>query len=77
VSRENVLSATTPADLVGDGLMRVPEAAQFLSVSRSTVYQLMDEGALCFVKIGRCRRIPRRAVIKLAAAELRGGSQFK
>ena len=59
--------------LVADGLMTIREAAEFLSVSRTTLYQLMDQGLLCFVKLGWCRRIPRRAVVELAARELRGG----
>ena len=59
--------------LVSDGLMTIREAAEFLSVSRTTLYQLMDQGLLCFVKLGWCRRIPRRAVVELAARELRGG----
>ena len=61
------------AALVEDGLMTVREAAGFLRLSRSTVYVLMDRGELPFVKLGRSRRIPRRAVIELAARELRGG----
>ena len=59
--------------LVADGLMTVKECAEFLHLSRSTVYELMNAGELCFAKLGRSRRIPRRAVIELAARELRGG----
>jgi excisionase family DNA binding protein len=63
----------SPQDLVTDGLMRVVEAAQFLSVGRSTVYQLMDKGELPFVKLGASRRIPKRAVLNLASTNLQGG----
>ena len=59
--------------LVADGLVSVDEATTFLSVSRSTVYELMDKGLLPFAKIGRSRRIPKRALIELAVANLRGG----
>ena len=38
-------------------LATVPEVAAYLSLSRSKVYQLMDDGALPHVKLGRCRRI--------------------
>ncbi len=62
-----------PTDLVADGLLTVPEAAGFLRLSRSNLYALMERGELRFVKIGRSRRIPRRAVIALAACGLRGG----
>lgn len=60
-------------DLVADGLVGNPEAGEFLSVSRSKLYELMDSGDLPFVKLGRSRRIPRRALVELAAKELRGG----
>ena len=61
------------AALVEDGLLKVAEAAAFLSLSRATLYTLMDRGELPFVKIGRSRRIPKRAVVELAARGLRGG----
>ena len=59
--------------LVADGLMTIQEAAEFLSVSRSKLYELMDNGELIFVKLGRSRRIPRRALLDLAASGLQGG----
>ncbi len=62
--------------LVADGLMTVREAAQFLRLSPSRLYVLMVGGQLAFVKLGRSRRIPRRAVIQLAARALRGGEEF-
>ncbi len=71
-------SATAPAgdgrrdELVRDGLMTVAEAVAFLRLSRSTVYALMDTGELAYVRIGRARRIPKRAVVALAAAHLKG-----
>ena len=62
-----------PIAVVADRLMTVQEAAGFLRLSRSTIYLLMDRGELAFVKLGRSRRIPRLAVIELAARELRDG----
>ncbi len=64
--------------IVADGLMTVPEASAFLRLSRSTLYNLMDSGRLAYVRLigdGRraARRIPRKAVIALAAAHLVGG----
>lgn len=50
--------------------MRVPEGADFLGVCRSTIYKYMDSGKLPFVKIGRSRRIPRKALVELAAEHL-------
>ncbi len=65
-----------PERLVTDGLMRVSEVGRFLGLSRSSVYQLMNRGELPWAKLGRARRIPRRAVVELAARCLRGGSQI-
>jgi excisionase family DNA binding protein len=62
-------------EMMIDGLDRVGEASQFLGISRSRTYELMDAGQLPFVKIGRSRRIPHRALIDYAARHLcQGGS---
>ncbi len=60
-------------ELVADGLVRVAEAQEFSGLSRSKLYELMEAGDLAYVKIGRARRIPRRALIELAARNLTGG----
>lgn len=62
-----------PETLVGDGLLTVPEAIAFLRLSRSTLYSLMDIGELAYIRIGRARRIPRKALVNLAATHLKGG----
>ena len=59
-------------DLVSEGLMTVRKAAEFLGLSRSTVYALMESGELPFAKIGKARRIPRRAVAEFAASRMVG-----
>ena len=59
--------------VVSDGLITVAEVAKFLSVSRSTVYEAMERGELQYVKLGRSRRVPKRAVLDLARANLKGG----
>ena len=72
----NEAGRTVPSDtirLVADGLLTVNQASTFLSISRSTLYALMDGGELPFVKIRRSRRIPRQALVELAARGLRGG----
>ena len=73
---EPIRTTKDPAALVADGLLTVRECAEFLHLSRSKVYELMDTGILCYAKLGRSRRIPRRAVIELAARELKGGQQL-
>lgn len=60
-------------NLVSDGLVTVKEAARFLSLSRSTLYQMMDKGELQYAKIGGSRRIPRQALKGLAENCLLGG----
>jgi excisionase family DNA binding protein len=46
---------------------RVSEAAEFLGVSRSKLYMLMDSGALTYIKLGKCRRIAAGALKDLVA----------
>jgi len=54
-------------------LYRPEEAAEVLSLSRTTVYELMSSGTIASVKIGRSRRISHEAleqyVAGLAVAE--------
>lgn len=56
--------------LVQDGLAKVCEAAEFLGVGRSKLYEEMDAGRLVYAKIGRSRRIPWRAIREYAADAL-------
>ena len=56
--------------LVADGMDRVPRAAQFLGVSKSMMYRMMDNGQLAYVKLGKARLIPRKALVELAARNL-------
>ena len=46
-------------------LRRVTEVARCLSLSRSSIYQLMDRGELPYVKIGKSRRIRPEDVARL------------
>ena len=60
--------------LMKDGLAKIPEAMAFLGVSRATIYDLCESGDLPWVKLGRSRRIPRRALEQLAQRNLVGGN---
>lgn len=62
-----------PEDMVVDGFADVEGVADFLAVSRRTVYALMEGGVLPYIKVGRCRRLPWRAVREYAARALTGG----
>lgn len=48
-------------------LLRVEEAAELLSVSRSKAFELIASGELESVKIDKLRRVPRDAVEALVA----------
>jgi excisionase family DNA binding protein len=43
-------------------LVRVEEAARLLSLSRSTIYEMLDAGELPSVRRGAARRIPTAAL---------------
>jgi excisionase family DNA binding protein len=62
-------------EMVRDGLDKVVEVARFYRVSVAQVYAMMQRGTLPFVKLGRSRRIPHRAVLELAARNLVGVEQ--
>ena len=47
------------------GLGRVVAVAEFLDISRSKVYSMMEAGELAFVKLGKSRRIPWSSVEEL------------
>ena len=43
-------------------LVRVEEAARLLSLSRSTIYEMIDRGELPSIRCGTARRIPLAAL---------------
>lgn len=46
-------------------LLTPAEAADVLSISRTTVYELLNRGVLRSIKLGACRRIPIEALREL------------
>lgn len=56
--------------LISDGLATVKEAARFLALGRSKVYDEMNAGRLVSCKIGGARRIPWRALRDFAGDSL-------
>jgi excisionase family DNA binding protein len=46
-------------------LLRVTDVARCLNLSRSCIYQIMDRGALPYVKIGKSRRVRPEDVARL------------
>jgi excisionase family DNA binding protein len=51
-------------------LVRVEEAARILSLSRSTIYEMLDSGELPSVRRGAARRIPVAALHAWIAQQL-------
>jgi excisionase family DNA binding protein len=39
-------------------LLTIPDAARVLAIGRTTLYELIADGALEVVRIGRCARVP-------------------
>ena len=61
------------SELATDGGVSVAEAARFLGVSRSLVYEYMGAGRLAYGKLGTRRIVPRAALVRLLADGLVGG----
>jgi excisionase family DNA binding protein len=57
-------------DLVKEGMKTVEQAADFLGLGRSKLYALMETGELTYVKFGKARRIPQRALVDYAVQHL-------
>ena len=53
-------------------LMTVIEAADYLAMSRGSVYNLMRSGAITSVHIGRARRIPYAEVDRFVRSTVSG-----
>ena len=55
-----------------DKLLLTPEeAADMLSLGRTKLFQLIGDGTLRSVRIGKCRRVPASALVELV--EMLGG----
>ena len=57
-------------ELLSEGLMTVADTCRFLAVSRATAYRMMETGELPYVRLGHCRRIPKRALIEYTRERL-------
>jgi excisionase family DNA binding protein len=60
--------------LAQEGLCSIQEACEFLSIKKSSLYNLMKRGELPFVFVGSNRRIPRRALIEFTEKILKEGT---
>ena len=60
--------------MVQEGLVTIEAAREFLDISRASLYRLINDGTLPTVKLVGARRIPRRALIDLAASRVMVGT---
>lgn len=60
---------TKPDVSVEPLLVRVEEAARLLSLSRSTIYEMLDAGELPSIRRGTARRIPTAALREWVARQ--------
>ena len=61
------MSAT---EMMAEGVVSLEEACRFTSLSRAQMYNLMTNGTLPFVQLGRRRTIPRAALVKYLSENL-------
>lgn len=59
-------------EMVRDGFAEVAQAQEYLRLSRSSIYKLMEKGDLLYARFGRTRRIPWRSLREFAARQLVG-----
>jgi excisionase family DNA binding protein len=68
------MSDAAREELLRDGTVTVAGAVREYQVSRSVLYEWMGDGRLVYCQAGRKRLIPRRALARLMAANLVGGT---
>jgi excisionase family DNA binding protein len=68
------LTPVADPGLSAEGFVSVLQAAKFLSLSRSTLYALMDVGQIPFARFGRSRRVPKKALAEYAERSIVNGA---
>lgn len=68
------VGAKAAVAVVADGMFTVKEAVEFTKLSRSELYALMGRGELQFLKHGKRRLVPKRAIVELLAGKLSGAN---
>ena len=51
-------------------LLKVPDVAARLTLSRSKTYELIDDGELRAIRVGRARRVPESEVDRFVAVRM-------
>lgn len=57
-------------ELAADGVLSVAEAAVFAGLGLTELYARMNAGTLAYVKLGRRRVIPKRALVAMLAENM-------
>ena len=64
------MEATSTLEAMSDGTLSITAACQFTGLSRSELYLRMNTGSLIFIKMGKRRLIPKRALTAMLAANV-------
>jgi excisionase family DNA binding protein len=56
------MTNSRPAPEGFDNMLSVTEVAALLSVSKMTIYRLINEGEVPAIRVGRSLRVPERAI---------------
>jgi excisionase family DNA binding protein len=59
--------------LLDESTLTIAEAVKFTGLPRTNLYELMGSGRLPYVKIGKRRLVPRKALVGLLNKNLVGG----
>lgn len=70
--QEGRITKSVPDSCFAHGLLTVKGAAEYLKVSRTTLYSLMDRGLLPYTMVGNSRRILKRHIIDMLNSGMRG-----
>jgi len=56
-------SPPIPDEMLVQGVVTARESAEFLGISRTTLWDLMDQGDLVWLRLRGRRMVPRRALV--------------
>src|SRR5262249_48066265 len=62
--------------ILADGLLTVTQSARLLNISKSKLYLMMDAGEIPYTKLGKSRRIPRKALASYVQRSMVGLSEL-
>ncbi len=66
---QSVQPSAQPPAFSNRALLRVPEAAEYLGVSRTLIYMMIRSGEIPVVRMGRSTRVPLSALNDLLVAK--------